>query len=237
MIILGNKFFARRDYEGLSKDQASRLKKYRSDYAKDLRKAYREGQMERSKIVGTAPEKISSHYNLRAADKNMKLDVLMKQAKDKSGKSIFKDGVITRGTGGLYREIGTYEGKWAKESASDYANRFKRIHSINTRGGLRNITGHAKEYMRDKAIKDSAEEAKRMELHNLILKSEGTAKSNASKAVKSQAKKVNILKGLSKRNIKTAGKIALGTAALAGTGYLARKAYKHYKNKNNDTPK
>ena len=173
--------------------------------------------MQRAAIIGKeAPSKIGSHYNFNVAGKKLKLDILVRQAKDKSGKQIIKDSLVE--TAHPFKKHSFYAGKRLDESAEDFTNRVIRIHNINTNCGLRDVTGMAKKQMRDQVIKDSKRRAE-----------------NAANAeIRAAARRIKIyekaeLKRINK--LKTAGKIAGGLALASGIGYGGYKLYQHNKNK------
>ena len=195
--------FARRDYEGLSERQAKRLKKYRTNYAKQLKKNYRTSQISGNFMKWTdhtrVPDSIKGHYGLKAAGKKFDLDTVTENIKDKSGKSFLKS---ANNIGGKSDMIIKSLGKLPEESNSDYTRRMIEDHFKRVDTGLRQATKNAKEYMRDEA--------------------------RTSRPLRDLGDKVASL--AKNKNIKTAGKVAGGLALAGGIGYGG---YKYYQKKHN----
>lgn len=217
MIILRNKEFARRDYEGLNEVEKKILKNKRSDYAKGLRKAYRssmnginqldpysEGMRSTLKIKGGGIESNVTQTTNRGLFDRAPITELHKNG--------VRDTLINKTlpeAKQLLRENSVREAKQIAESGNKrgkeaVAKRDLQIRQENSK--LRNeFRNRVKEYKEKRAKK--------------VAESGGPIVKHEAKAAELRAKKAMF------KNLKTAGKVGLGAAALVGGGVVAKKIY------------
>ena len=217
MIILRNKEFARRDYEGLNEVEKKILKNKRSDYAKGLRKAYRssmnginqldpysEGMRSTLKIKGGGIESNVTQTTNRGLfgrgpitefHKNGVRDTLINKTLPEA-KQLLRENSVREA-----KQIAESGNKRGKEAV---AKRDLQIRQENSK--LRNeFRNRVKEYKEKRAKK--------------VAESRASIAKHEARVAELRAKKAMF------KNLKTAGKVGLGAAALVGSGVVAKKIY------------
>lgn len=228
MIILRNKEFARRDYEGLNEVEKKILKNKRSDYAKGLRKAYRssmnginqldpysdgmrstlniKGGGVESNVTQTTNRGLFDRGRITELHKNGVRDTLINKTLPEAKQLLRKNSIREA------KQIAESGNKRGKEAV---AKRDLQIRQENSK--LRNeFRNRVKEYKEKRAKK--------------VAESRASIAKHEAKAAELRAKKAMF------KNLKTAGKVGLGAAALVGGGVVAKKIYDK-KKKDDDSAK
>ena len=231
MKILRQKEFARKDYEGLNEEEKKILKKNRSEYAKNLKKSYRQTMEDINKLpnnnkVITSKLKfggggVSSNVNQRTAS-----GVFDTKPIKELHKNGIRDTIINK-TLPEVKQLLRGESVIEAKQIADSGNRKGKEAAAKRDIQVRQETSNLRNEFRDrvKKFKEEKAEARRKASEESIAKHE--AKAAGLRAKKEAAEK---LKG----NLKKGG---IGTLAIGGTvaaGYGAKKLYDKKKSKESE---
>ena len=226
MIVIRQKEFARRDYEGLNEVEKKILKDKRSGYAKGLRKAYRSSMDGISKLDPYS-EGMKSTLNIKGGG-------IASNVEQTTSRGVFDIGPITKlhkdgvrntlmyktlpEAKQLLRENSIGEAKQIAESG----NKRGKEAAAKKDFQIRQENSKLRNEFRDR-VKDYKEKKRAAESKASIAKHEA-------KAAELRAKKVAGQKLV--KNLKTAGKVGIGVAGAAGIGYGIKKAVDKNKKEN-----
>lgn len=198
---LEQKEFARRDYEGLTEAQQRVLKRHRSEYAKSLNSA-------RNKITASGTKKVLADGGYNSVTSTSKVSgggvISNIRAKDIAGDLDNYD-TLSKRHAGNFRNAALKESENAKRLMRENIERG--LHDDEVKS-VERASERLKNIKANKAAREAAEKA-------------ATKSTVPEKITEETAEK------LSKKGFKLgkAGKIALGTAAVLGTAYGAKKLY------------